>query len=51
MQGLLVDFAGFPAMLVQLVQHCLEAPAPAGPKFVLVLNTSGPQVKRARTGP
>jgi len=37
-QGLLVDFASFPSMLVQLLDKCLEESRSDNPKFILVLN-------------
>jgi len=43
-QGLLVDFLSFPGMLTQLVEKCVEEGRTVQPKFVLVLNCSGPQV-------
>ena len=59
-QGLLVDFLSFPGMLTQvfspplvwilskpfqLVEKCVEEGRTVQPKFVLILNCSGPQVK------
>lgn len=42
-QGLLVDFASFPSMVVQLLEKCLAEGQTSQPQFVLVLNCSKPQ--------
>jgi len=42
-QGLLVDFANFPTMVVQLLEKCLSEGHTSQPKFVLVLNLTKAQ--------
>ena len=42
-QGLLVDFASFPAMVVQLLEKCLAEGQTSQPRFVLVLNCTKAQ--------
>ena len=38
-----MDFAAFPAMLVQLLEKCLAEGQTSQPRFVLVLNLARPQ--------
>jgi len=42
-QGLLVDYANFPTMVVQLLEKCLSEGHTSQPKFVLVLNLTKAQ--------
>jgi len=42
-QGLLVDFANFPTMVVQLLEKCFSEGQTSQPKFVLVLNCNKAQ--------
>ena len=42
-QGLLVEFSQFPGMVTQLLEKCQTESNNQQPKFILVLNLSGPQ--------
>lgn len=42
-QGLLVEFSQFPSMVTQLLEKCQTESHSQQPKFILVLNLTGPQ--------